>query len=344
MTVHKPSDGTIYVHYPCFDGLVSAAIASDFLETAKGWSIKSVQPVNYDRSPTWLETPLAPFTAIVDFLYHPVATFWADHHPTTFLTEAAKLDYEQNGVGRMLHYDRSSPSCGMLLYRVLEPQLSAPKRFGEMALWADHIDGAQYDSVQEAIFGTSAAMTISLSLAHANNVAEPGPVAEAEADQEYCEFLLAALRGSTLDGVASLPIVRSRADKIRSETQAGLDLLRDKISDEPGEIAVARFEPESGVIVSRYSPYYWRPDARYSVTLARSQKGTTIRAMRNPWRNFESVQLGQIFQQYGGGGHQRVGALVIPPDRDVDAEEIISKIVQDIRAQDAATAGARARA
>ncbi len=45
---------TLYFHYPCFDGIVSAALAWEFLETQKGWRVGELCPVNYTVRNTWL--------------------------------------------------------------------------------------------------------------------------------------------------------------------------------------------------------------------------------------------------------------------------------------------------
>jgi len=61
-----------------------------------------------------------------------------------------------------------------------------------------------------------------------------------------------------------------------------------------------------------------------------------ITAMRNPWREFRSVRLGNIFQKYGGGGHDRVASLLLPYERVDDAKILLHRIVADIRIENAA--------
>ena len=90
--------GTLYFHSACFDGLVSAVLAWVFLET-KDWRFQGFIPVNYDVRTMWLSDPLKTPAAIVDFLYHPDADFWADHHPTTFLTSPVRMT-SRNGEKR----------------------------------------------------------------------------------------------------------------------------------------------------------------------------------------------------------------------------------------------------
>ena len=69
-------NGTLYFHSACFDGLVSAVLAWVFLET-KDWQFQGFIPVNYDVRTMWLSDPLKTPAAVVDFLYHPDADFWA---------------------------------------------------------------------------------------------------------------------------------------------------------------------------------------------------------------------------------------------------------------------------
>ncbi len=316
--MRHPVDGTLILHYPCFDGLVSAAIAWDFLETREGWSIERLEFVNYDRSRTWLDCPLPAAAAVVDFLYHPGARFWADHHGTTFLDDEARRDFEHRAGGRFLLYDKASSSCAMLLWNRLADQSSDPARYGEMARWADRIDAARYDSVDEAVFGRSnAAIEINLSLS-------------VDADRDYGETLLRAMRTDDVRRIAARDDVRTRVERARIRTEKGLALVRDRIRLAPGDIAVLDAEPPDGVSVNRYSPYVCFPNARYSVALTRTGTDARLTAMRNPWRNFQSVDLGAIFRDYGGGGHQRVGSVVLRPEDQRDPSDVLHQIVERI--------------
>ena len=160
------SGPTIYFHSPCFDGMVSCVLAWEFLETDQGWPIRNIRSVNYDLRANWLNLKLVRPSAVLDFLYHPSASFWADHHATTFVTPEAENDY-----GKRLSHEPSNvvydPRCGstaLLLSSTLYSFFAGKPRFEEMVKWADKIDSARYDSVGEAIFGESPALRINLSL------------------------------------------------------------------------------------------------------------------------------------------------------------------------------------
>ena len=311
----------VYLHYPCFDGVVSAAMAVDFLQRSKGWTFTSYSPVNYGQKSTWLQTPLSERSAVVDFLYHPQAAFWADHHATTFLTEQSAEEYRSvtpHG-NRTLLYDRRATSCAILLLRTIGDQLSDRARYAEMATWADKIDSANYATVEEAIYGNSAAGLINDSLS-------------VDADnQAYCELLLSSMLSMPLQAVSDLPEVRRRASVTRRRVTAGLKAVKGSIRLDDGEIAVFTANETKNSTINRYSPYLYYGHAAYSVGLVRSNGSWKITAMRNPWRQFESIELGKIFEKYGGGGHQRVASLVIPAGSGRDPQQVLGEVVSDVK-------------
>lgn len=313
----------LYFHYPCFDGLVSATIAWDYLESTKRWRMDDLLPVNYDRQNTWLETPLPERAAVVDFLYHPDAQFWADHHLTSFLTEDARRTFERLRSERCLMYDSASPSCALLLWKHLRPQLSDRTRLGEMVRWADRIDAARYKTVDEAVFGSNAAMEINATLAF-------------DGDPEYGKRLLRSMRTMTLREVAATPEVHARFMDVRNRTEHGLQEVKRTIRL-TGDIAVFEANASESMTVNRYSAYHFYPKARYSVGLIYGPHDAKVTAMRNPWLDFKSVDLGPIFKKYGGGGHQRVASVVLRNDGRLNPPSVLAEIVGEISARERMT-------
>ncbi len=312
----------LYFHSPCFDGIVSGVLAWEFLESVRGWKVERFRPVDYSSRGKWLKATLHTPSAVVDFLYHPQAQFWADHHVTTFLTKGARKHFDRRRGDLCLSYNDRIGSCALLLWEhLLDAFDFRNPRYREMVQWADKIDSARYDSVEEAILGDTPALRIRASLA-------PG-----EESEEYTRQLVQLLRYSTLEEVAELPKVRRRSDRIRFLVEAGLERFGNAARLEDGEIVV--FDVDSrDVIVSRYAPYFFFPQARYSVGIVRTKEGAKITAMRNPWRDFPSAPLGSIFASCGGGGHERVGALLLPGSRAAKANRIREYVLQEIRGQD----------
>jgi hypothetical protein len=253
----------LYFHSPCFDGIVSGVLAWDLLETQERLYIEEFHAVNYESKSEWLSTKLSPNAAVIDFLYHPDARFWADHHSTTFLTEEARRDFE-NRTSRWLIYDRRSGSCASLLWKHFLAAFGyRNQRYQNLVNWAERIDSARYASVEQAIFGMEPALQINLTLA-----GEDGP--------EYCTNLLKLLKSETLEYVAALPEVRERSAHAESLIREGMQRFVKGSRLEPDGIVVYVVD-STDVIISRYAPYYIFPDARYSVGLVISPDGASIK-------------------------------------------------------------------
>ncbi len=314
------TDSTLYFHYPCFDGLVSTVFAWEFLEKHEGWHLRDFQPIDYTLRDTWLSSDLKKPCAIVDFLYHPQADFWADHHQTSILTQAAEEDFKRRKTKFCLLFDPNARSCASLLYRNLRRWLIDKPHFKEMAVWAEKIDAAAYSSVEEAILGNAPALKITRTLS-----------AEDESAQEYARFLLQQLRDHDLGYVAALDEVKSREDRVRRSIMNGLQSVKARLRLERGDVAVFDARPRGDQVISRYAPYYFEPKARYSIAVVRSPESIRITAMRNPWKNFRSIPLGRAFAKFGGGGHERVGAVQLPANRRNRVSDVIKSLLSEMQ-------------
>ena len=276
----------LYFHSPCFDGIVSCLLTQDFLEAKRGSTVEKLIPVNYDLKSSWLSDPLKSPAAVVDFLYHPQAELWADHHLTTFLTTEVEQHFEERKGSSLIFYEDTAGSCAGLLWRALLDRFSYRNDFYEpLVTWAEKIDAARYDSVEEAVLGDDAALRLRSSLT-------------LEDAQPYSVSLVRALRTNTLDEVAELPWVNSRVQQVRTLLEAGLDRFS-KVCHLEGDIAVFDVDT-SNVLINRYAPYLFFPKARYSVGILRNGEYTKITAMRNPWWDFLSLPLGPISRNWRG--------------------------------------------
>lgn len=324
MLKRPPSSGrhtksaSLYFHYPCFDGLVSAVLAWDFLERTENWRIVRFCPVNYEIRDKWIATELNAPCAIVDFLYHPQASFWADHHLTTFLTKEARADFARRQAQRWLFLDDQANSCAGLLWNRLRSSIPDAARYEEMVSWADKIDSASYSSVLEAILGDAPALRINRSLMLRNGA-------------DYARLLLRHLRTGDLHDVAQLAAVRTRYDEVQRRTTAGLRQVEKHVALHDGEIAIFDIRTNDDEIISRYAPYYFFPDARYSIGIVRSPSGARVTAMRNPWRAFESVSLGNILEGFGGGGHQRVASVLVTAENAERVQQVVERLLFEMR-------------
>lgn len=304
---------TVYLHFPCFDGVVSAVLASEYLRHKRGWELKDVVPVSYSERDSWTSRSLERPATVVDFLYHPDAEFWADHHQTTFLTQDLKQHFQRRKAAQ-LFFDPAALSCASVIWRNTY-QTIRNARFRDMVDWANRIDGARYESVEQAVLGEAPALRINFSF-----MRDPSP--------QYCRYLVESLRTKSLAEVAASTEVNERYRSARREIRVGQQRFKKSARLEADGIVIFHVDHSDSPAVSRYAPYLEYPKALYSVGILNSDDGTKITAMRNPWRHFRSVPLGQIFRTYGGGGHQRVASVLVDSR---DAERTLQSILADLR-------------
>jgi nanoRNase/pAp phosphatase (c-di-AMP/oligoRNAs hydrolase) len=127
-----------------------------------------------------------------------------------------------------------------------------------------------------------------------------------------------------------LPEVVEKSNEAKMLIQTGLDRVSQTVHLDGADIAVFNVD-SSDVLINRYAPYYFFPKARYSLGIVRNIDGTKITAMRNPWLQFPSVYLGKIFERFGGGGHRRVGSLLLRGDDADNPERIMKRLLNEIR-------------
>lgn len=302
--------GHLFFHAPCFDGIASAVLAADFLGHQE-WATIHLHPANYDLKPTWLATPLPQPCAIVDFLFHPAATFWADHHPTTFLDDAAHRQYMDRSADRRLVYDVQAGSCAGLLWRHLQTAFGhRNEQFEELVRWAEKIDAARYESVDEVFRAESPAIQINAALNFS-----PNPKA-------LCLELAVELKTRSLAEIANRPDIRRFSEQAIARQRQGLELFARSARLTDDGIVIFDADDPTG-LVNRYSPFHFYPDARYSAGIVRQRQGAKITAMRNPWREFPCAHLGRLCEPLGGGGHLRVGSIALPAEQcDTTAEKL----------------------
>ena len=90
---------SVYFHKD-FDGVCSAALFSEILESFSFCSRGEIAliGVDYDIKSEWRSRSLSSPNAVLDFLFHPEANWWFDHHASTFPDKRAKRKYRQTGL------------------------------------------------------------------------------------------------------------------------------------------------------------------------------------------------------------------------------------------------------
>ncbi len=319
----------VFYHDKCFDGACSASLFTRFHR-------ECIAPeASYDyhglvhRAGALFDE--AQFTgdenAIVDFKYSASSriTWWFDHHQSAFLTPqdhehflACQRDPE---CAARKFFDPTYTSCTSFLAHIASTRYgfdTAP--VAELIHWADIVDGAQYESPEAAVEMAAPAMKLTL-------------IIEATQDPEFIPRLIPLLTEMPLVEILNQPFVASLLPPLLERHKQAIELIRSRAAERDGTIFFDITDhPLEGF--NKFIPYYLYPNATYSIGLSKSSFRTKVAVGSNPWTKADPakmVNLAQICERYGGGGHARVGAISFPPDKEADAREAAREIVAELR-------------
>ncbi len=321
----------VFYHDKCFDGACSASLFTRFHREciAAGASYEYHGLVHragalFDESEFTGDE-----NAIVDFKYSasPRVTWWFDHHLSAFLTPQDQQDFlayqqSQTPPGRKF-FDPNYTSCTSFLAHI------GATRFGfntapvaELIHWADIVDGAKYESPEAAVEMAAPAMKLTL-------------IIESSQDDAFIPRLIPLLTEMPLAEVLSQPFVAGLLPPLLERHQQAIQLIRSRAEERDGTIFFdITDQPQEGY--NKFIPYYLHPQATYSIGLSKSSFRTKVSVGSNPWTKADPakmVNLAQICERYGGGGHARVGAISFPPDQADKAREAAAEIVAELRAK-----------
>lgn len=296
----------IYFHND-LDGRASAAVLLRFLKE-QGDAFENYIPVDYAIKPRWekMKFPARGGSAsggknpamIVDFMYHPRAAFWFDHHTTPFLTPTWARQFRNT---KFHNWNKQYRSCCRLVLDVLKQKFGfrPPAHLRELARWLDVVDGAEYKSPTQTI-----------------EIKEPALQLDAFVDsraraKQSLAWLIKLLSEQSLNQIVKDSRIKKTVETIRKKNKQSLVFYKNnlKIVGRVGLIDVLKLKtPEL-----RFAPYYYYPNMVYNIIVKQKSAAFHVTVGVNPWRRRESkCNIGKILQGYGGGGHKNVGGLEVP--------------------------------
>jgi len=319
----------VFYHDKCFDGACSASLFTRFhRECVTRGADYEYHGLVHRAGALFDETAFTgDENAIVDFKYSasPRITWWFDHHLSAFLTPQDHEHFlacqREPVCAAHKFFDPTYTSCTSFLAHIAATKFgfdNAP--VAELIRWADIVDGARYDSPQAAVEMAEPAMKLTL-------------IIEAAQDSEFIPRLIPLLTEIPLAGILEQPFVADRLPALLERHRQALALIRSRAEERDGTIFFDITDyPLEGF--NKFIPYYLYPEATYSIGLSKSSFRTKVAVGSNPWTRMDParmVNLAQVCERYGGGGHARVGAISFPPDREADARAAANEIVAELR-------------
>ena len=303
----------VFYHDKCFDGACSASLFARFhRECIDSESVYEYRGLVHRAGALFDESEFTgDENAIVDFKYSasPRITWWFDHHLSAFLTPQDHqnfLDCQKDPVcGAHKFFDPKYTSCTSFLAHI------ASTRFGfdtapvaDLIHWADIVDGALYDSPKAAVEMAEPAMKLTL-------------VIESSQDPAFIPKLIPLLTSMSLGEVLEQPFVAELLPPLLERHRKSLAVIGERTDSADGTLYFdITDQPVEGY--NKFVPYFLHPEATYSVGLSKSSFRTKVAVGSNPWtkaRPEQMLNLAEICERYGGGGHSRVGAISFPPDQ-----------------------------
>jgi hypothetical protein len=320
----------VFYHDKCFDGACSAALFTRFHRERITPNARYEYHGLVHRAGALFDE--AEFSgdenAIVDFKYSasPRITWWFDHHLSAFLTPQDQAHFQacrQNPVcAAHKFFDPTYTSCTSFLAHIASTQFgfdTAP--VADLIRWADIVDGARYESPQAAVEMAAPAMKLTL-------------IIESTQDPAFIPRLIPLLTELPLAEILNQPFIAPLLPPLLERHRAAIELIRGRAEEKDGTIFFDITDhPLEGF--NKFIPYYLYPSATYSIGLSKSSFRTKVAVGSNPWTKADPARmlnLAQICERYGGGGHARVGAISFPPDKEDQARAAAQEIVAELRA------------
>jgi hypothetical protein len=319
----------VFYHDKCFDGACSASLFTRFhRECVAADAGYEYHGLVHRAGALFDESEFSgDENAIVDFKYSasPRITWWFDHHLSAFLSPQDQQDFlkckQDPACGGRKFFDPAYTSCTSFLAHIASTHFGFDtKPVAELIHWADIVDGAKYESPESAVEMAAPAMKLTM-------------IIESSQDPAFIPRLIPLLTAMPLAEVLSQPFVAELLPPLLERHQKAIELIRTRAEERDGTIYFdITDQPQEGY--NKFIPYYLHPHATYSIGLSKSSFRTKVSVGSNPWTKVDParmVNLAQVCERYGGGGHARVGAISYPPDQAEQARVAAAEIVAELR-------------
>jgi hypothetical protein len=313
----------VFFHDKCFDGAASASLFARFYRERIRDDAEFVFSGLVHRAGSLFDESKfdGDENAIVDFKYStsPRITWWFDHHQSAFLTPGDAAHFEQQQSNTKF-YDPDFKSCTKFLATVTEQRFGFhPAPAAELIEWADIIDGAMFPDARSAVEMREPAMRLTM-------------IIEASQDPTFMPRLVPMLAYHPLAAVLDEPFVAPLLEPLLARHQRSIEIVRQRADSREGTVFYDLSDQELEGY-NKFIPYYLHPECIYSVGLSKSSFRSKVSVGSNPWTDATNlVNLAEICERYGGGGHARVGAISFPPDKLEAARKASQEIVAELRA------------
>ncbi len=297
-----------------FDGLVCGALVTKFEQID---SYLFVEPKFMQDG----VVDIRPGDIIANLPYHPNCTLWFDHHITNTTPDYPKPIMPGKGGFRL------APSAARVVCEYYtetssphEPQGAARLAFlnSERMIYllkeADRIDAGKL--TQEDVLNPQGYVLISMTTDGRN-----------AGDEPYWLRVIELLREASLNDTLNDPEVKRRCRRIRDEQERLRNILLERAAMKGNVIYCDLRGVKEIPDGNRFLIFTLFSKGNIQVKVAEDtqrENTTAISVGYNIFNPTSKVNVGELLQNYGGGGHKVVGSCRVPKEK---AEQAIREIV-----------------
>lgn len=297
-----------------FDGMASGAVMLNFLRS-RGDDIISYNPIDYTPkvNETWVRFKFKKPFILVDFRYHPAASWWFDHHRSSFTAPALSSWGKSYKADKTHQSDSGHKSCCSLILAHLKKHYyyKPPRHILELVKEVDIIDGALYKSPAETIELRSPAIKLGAYIYH-------------EKSKNRRVDLINDFSNKALKEILSFEYIINQVKNAHKQLKSSPAYVKRNFILRGSAVFVDGAKVSSDI--SHYMIYYLFPKIKYSVISEKIKGGYHLGAGFNRWQNNKfCADISRIMEKYGGGGHKTVGAVEKRSKKEIMkiAEEVI---------------------
>lgn len=272
----------------------------DFLQN-RGDNIISFTPINYSPllKKKWASFKFKQPFIIVDFLYHPKASWWFDHHRTSFVHDLWRKNFK--GDKNHTFGPTKKSACDLIAGHLKkEFNYKPPKFFTELIKWATIVDSALFKSAKEVLESKQPAIKLAKAMNPINF--------ENGAEAKYFEEVIKSLASEPIIKTIQIPAVKKEIKRVEKDNKRAKKIFK-KISKITGRVIFVD-SAKAGAQFSNYLSYYFYPKIDYTLTLEFYGDYYHLNVGKNPWKKTPAkIHIGEMLKKYGGGGHKTVGGM-----------------------------------
>ncbi len=312
----------VLFHDNCFDGAASASLFARFyadrVDGSASFEFAGKHHVTGDVYPEGSFD--GDVNAVVDFRYSssPRLDWWFDHHVSAFPTPADEEHFRTHPSPHKF-FDPKARSCTKFLAERCAEKFGWDwSKYHELVHWADIIDGAQFESPRAAV-----------------ELAEPALQLMTWVENNHDPALklrfIDELTTRPLAAIAAEPYVKQALAPVLAAHKRGIDIVRARAVYEHG---VVSFDvADDGLdAYNKFIPYFLFPDCHYVVGVSLTPTRAKVSVGSNPWMQARrTVNIAEVCERYGGGGHPVVGAVSLPTAELPRARTVAAEIAETLR-------------